>query len=181
MVKKIDKMQLLWIVVVFVLMIINLILVLKFIIQPNKEESDIQEIKVVSENKEKIQTIYVPKSNEELIKKLATMGERDRMEYYCGVYFKHIEKGEYEEAYNLLYSEFKQKYFPELDDFKKYVKKTYPKEYALEYDDISRQGYIYVLKLKILDVLGSKENNKSQRIVVKENTYNDFVVSFQVI
>ena len=103
------------------------------------------------------------------------------MQYYCGQYFKHLEKHEYDAAYNLLYTEFKQNYFPTVEEFEEYVKKTYPEQWALDYDDITRQGDLYVLRLKILDVLGSRENEKIQRIVVRENYYNDFVISFQVI
>ena len=103
------------------------------------------------------------------------------MEYYCGEYFKHLEKKEYEEAYNLLYSEFKQNYFPSLEDYEEYVKKTYPSNWALKYEDITRQGNIYVLKLTVIDMFGSKEDEKSQRIVVREDNYNNFVISFQVI
>ena len=109
------------------------------------------------------------------------MKERDRIEYYCGEYIKKIEEKDYESAYNLLYPEFKEKYFPILDKYKEYIEKTYPKDFALEYDDITRQGKLYVLRLKVLDVLGNKENEKIQRIVILENDYNNFVLSFQVI
>ena len=103
------------------------------------------------------------------------------MEYYCGEYFKHLEHKEYDQAYALLYPEFKQNYFPTLEEYETYIKNNYPKSWALEYEDITRQGNIYVLKLKILDILGTKDNEKSQRIVIKENNYNDFVISFQLI
>lgn len=126
-------------------------------------------------------TITVPTSEEELIRKLSKMGERDRMEYYCGEYFSHLEKKEYNEAYELLYDEFKKNYFPTVDDFIAYIEKTYPEKWALSYGDITRQGDIYVLKIEILDILGSRDNQKSQRIVIRENTYHDYVLSFQVI
>lgn len=182
---KLDKKDIILIITIVILIIVNLTVYLKKVLIPKQgnELSTDQSSTVVakSEKKENSQTVEVPKTNEEIVKKLATLGERDRMEYYCGVYFKHIEKKEYDEAYKLLYPEFKQKYFPTIEEYEQYIQKTYPKNWALEYDDITRQGSIYVLRLKILDILGSKDNEKVQRIVVKENNYNDFVISFQVI
>lgn len=182
---KLDKKDIILIITIIILIIINLTIYLKKVLIPKQENklSTNQSSTVVSEStqKQNNQTVEVPKTNEEIIKKLSTLGERDRMEYYCGVYFKHIEKKEYDEAYKLLYSEFKEKYFPTIEEYEEYIQKTYPKNWALEYDDITRQGSIYVLRLKILDILGSKDDEKIQRLVVKENNYNDFVISFQVI
>lgn len=182
---KLDKKDIILIITIIILIIINLTIYLKKVLIPKQENklSTNQFSTVVSEStqEQNNQTVEVPKTNEEIIKKLSTLGERDRMEYYCGVYFKHIEKKEYDEAYKLLYSEFKEKYFPTIKEYEEYIEKTYPKNWALEYDDITRQGSIYVLRLKILDILGSKDDEKIQRIVVKENNYNDFVISFQVI
>ena len=178
--RKIEKTDIVLILIILILIIINLILYLKKEIKTNQDDT-YQLSTVLSEKKQQNEQIQIPQTNEEIIKKLSTSNERDRMEYYCGEYFKHIEKHEYEQAYNLLYTEFKQKYFPTIEEFEEYVKKTYPKAWALDYDDITRQGDIYVLRLKIYDVLGSRENEKIQRIVIKENYYNDFVISFQVI
>ena len=179
---KIEFKYLILILIVIMLIIINLILFAKKIVIPKQQQEKKYQLTTVVKEKEKsTQTITVPQTDEELIKRLSTLGERDRMEYYCGVYFKYLENKEYEKAYNLLYTEFKTKYFPTIEEYEQYIQKTYPQTWALEYDDITRQGSIYVLKLKILDILGSKENEKSQRIVIKENSYNNFVISFQVI
>mgnify|MGYP000217003885 CR=1 FL=1 len=180
--KKLGKTDLILIIIILILIVINLTLYTKKILQPKQDEQKTYQLTtVVRDKEENTKKITVPETDEEIIKKLSTLEERDRMEYYCGVYFKHIEKKEYEQAYNLLYTEFKKNYFPTIEDFEEYVQKTYPSTWALEYSDITRQGTIYVLKLKILDLYGSKENEKSQRIVVQENNYNDFVISFQVI
>lgn len=166
----------LWLVVLILIILILSIVVSNFGRKDNSQQP--QALNIVSENKT---TVAVPKNDEELVKKLATMGERDRMEYYCGEYFKHIEKQEYEAAYNMLYDEFKKNYFPSLEKYEEYVKKTYPESWVLEYDDISRQGNIYVLRLKVGDAFGSKDDVKVQRVVIQENNYNNFIMSFQVI
>lgn len=120
-------------------------------------------------------------SKEEVIKYLSGLGEYDRMKYYCGEYIKLLKHQEYEKAYSLLYDEFKQNYFPTYDEYVQYVKSFYPSLFAVKYDDISRQGDLYILRLKIIDAHSSNENNEVvQRFVFKENDYDDFVLSFQV-
>ena len=175
---KFEKIDIfLWLVVLILIIAILTIIVENF----GKDDEQLlvaNKTTVIEENNTAVQ---VPKTDEEIIKKLSTMGERDRMEYYCGEYFNHIEKKEYQAAYNMLYGEFKQRYFPTLEKYQEYVEKTYPSSWVLEYDDITRQGNIYVLRLKVGDALGSKEDTKVQRIVIKENNYNNFVMSFQVI
>lgn len=177
----VNKKDLILLIIILLIAIISLIAFVKEFSKDNNEQpaNNTVNSNVISESK-KVQ-VTVPKTQDEIAKELSTKGERDRMEYYCGEYFKHIEKEEYDAAYNMLYTEFKLNYFPTVEEFEEYVKKTYPSSWALEYDDITRQGNIYVLRLKIYDVLGSKEDEKIQRIVIKENNYNDFVLSFQVI
>ncbi len=182
--QKIEKLDIILIIIILILIVVNLVLYTKKIEQPKYmmyQTSENTSPTFDKKDKEETQIVEVPQTEQEIIQKLSTLGERDRMEYYCGIYFKHIEKKEYEEAYNLLYPEFKEKYFPTLEEYETYINNTYPANWGLEYEDITRQGYIYVLKLKVLDLFGSKENEKSQRIVIKENNYNDFIISFQVI
>lgn len=176
--KRFELLDVVLVLIILVLIIISLIIVAKKNAKPESEQT--YQIQVKQEEK-KDDSVQVARTDEEIVKKLSTQGERDRMEYYCGEYMKHIENQEYEKAYNMLYSEFKEKYFPTLEEFEEYAKKTYPSEFALDYDDITRQGDIYVLRLRIFDVLGSKNDEKVQRVVVKENNYNDYVISFQVI
>ena len=181
--ERIDVKLLVLILVVIILVIINLILFTKKFLQPKvADEKANGTVTIAGHDEKKSEEVALaPRTDEEVIKMLSGYKERDRMEYYCSVFFKHLENHEYEDAYNLLYPEFKENYFPTEKEFEEYVKKTYPSEWALIYDDITRQGNIYVLRLKILDVLGSKENEKIQRVVIRENNFNDYVISFQVI
>lgn len=177
--RKLKKRDVFLVITILILIIINLIMFVKEYAKPSSQTLD--NSGKVSQVKSEKEEVIVPKDEKELILKLSKMKERDRIEYYCGEYIKKLEQKEYEAAYNLLYPEFKENYFPTIDKFKEYIDKTYPENFALEYDDITRQGNIYVLRLKILDVLGSKEDEKIQRVVIRENDYNNFVLSFQVI
>ena len=177
----VNKKDLILLIIILIIAIISLTLFVKEFAGNKEEQQDNNVSNSTTTQNSTNNQVSVPQTQDEIAEELSKKGERDRMEYYVGEYFKHLEKGEYDEAYNMLYAEFKQNYFPTVEKFEEYVKKTYPSTWALDYDDISRQGDIYVLRLKIYDVLGSKENEKVQRIVVKENNYNDFVLSFQVI
>ena len=178
--KHLSTTDIILIIIVLILMFIALNLLIQNYAANKKAKKSNSANTVVSNNTTNNTTYTVPQTEKEIIEDLSTKGERDRMEYYCGIYFKHLQKKEYEAAYNLLYADFKEKYFPTIDEYIEYIKKTYPENYALEYDDITRQGYIYVLDLNILDIFG-EQDKKTQRVVLKENTYNNFVLSFQVI
>ncbi len=182
---KFDKNEFILILIIAILIVVDLILYAKYILVPKKNQEFQQKsvIKTISNQDESNKPVFqtLPRTVDDTTKYLSSLDERSRMEYYCSEYFSHIEKKEYESAYNMLYAEFKQNYFPKLEDFEAYIEKTYPSQFAISYDDITRQGSIYVLKISVLDILGSRDNKKTQRIVLKENNYNDFVISFQVI
>lgn len=114
--------------------------------------------------------------------KLKTMDERERMEFYFGIFLDYIESAEYEKAYNLLYGEFKNNYFPSLESFTKYAQKTFPELAEIKYENIERNGDVYVLWIEIIDVInGVSDERKKMNIVIRENDYNDFEMSFSVI
>ena len=169
-------------IIVLLLIVINLIICLKKYMLPKQNEENQIKTTAQSATTKQTQKNEVPQTDEQIKKYLSTLGERDRMQYYCGKYFNYLKKKNYVAAYSLLYSEFKDKYFPTENEYEEYIKKLYPNFYSLEYDDISRQGDIYVLRLKILDLKKGKDEqgDNVQRIVIKENDYNDFVLSFQV-
>lgn len=114
--------------------------------------------------------------------RLQGMEERDRMEYYFSMFLGYIESEEYEQAYNLLYPEFKEKYFPSLEKFEEYMPTIFSEMTNIEHENIERNGEVYVLWINITDALNQKPDEKKQmNIVIKENDYNDFVLSFSVI
>lgn len=120
--------------------------------------------------------------NQNIVGTLQNMKERDRMEYYFGEFLHYIEDEEYEEAYDLLNEDFKKNYFPKLDDFKSYIPTVFSEMTNIKHENIERNGNVYVLWLKITDALNGKPGEeKEMNIVIKENDYNDFEMSFSVI
>lgn len=193
-----DKKKIIFLAVILITLIvivINLILVAKILpgsgIGSNSEKQKVeltvtvpnaghaQEIEK-AKNAEKVEQEEKEKEEQEQ-EKLKEMTERDRMEYYFNEFISYIKEENYSAAYDLLYPEFKENYFKTLEEFRDYAKKLYPKSVAFSYNDIQRQGYIYVLIVDVIDPSKKVSEAKSQRIVIKENNFNDFVLSFQVI
>ena len=166
--KKVKRKQVIMICIVFILAIFNIILIYKHNII---KEDSLQ----IEEETQKIR-------NEKIVNKLADMNERERMEYYIATFVNYIESKEYEKAYELLYDEFRQRYFPTLEDFTKYAEETFPTMMNIEHDNIERNGEVYVLWIYVSDILnGEKDDKKAMNVVIKENNLNDFVLSFSVI
>lgn len=119
------------------------------------------------------------KNKNGITEKVLSMGEADRIKAYIGQFLTSIESKKYDEAYSYLNEEFKQNYFQNVDTFKSYVEKKYPTNPKILYESVTRQGEIYVAKVKISDLFNSDFKEFSQRFVVRENAANDFKISFQ--
>lgn len=164
-----------------IIYLIGLILVVIIVVislkQSKKQESNIQAKEEINEDE------IINREKENITAKLQNMEERERMEFYCGIFLNNIENREYEKAYDLLYSEFKENYFPTLESFTHYVQKAFPKMIGVEHMNIERNGDVYVLWINIEDLLNGKPTDEKQEmnIVIQENDYNDFVMSFSVI
>ena len=111
------------------------------------------------------------------------MDEYERIRYYFGKYAKALEAGDYESAYNLLHKDFKGEYFKTLEDFTKYVQRKYLPIISVEYGGVVRLGAYYVMTINFLDLFNSTDEEtviaKTQKFIIYENNYNDFVMSFQ--
>ena len=181
-IKKNRVLNIVLLIVTLICVSINIVLLLNKFLIPRRESEVIYKEKLNKKmqlNKTNSDNVSSEQNQLELLKKGT---ERDRIEYYCGQFFKNIENKNYERAYQVLYPEFKQQYFPTIEDFEKYVQKTYPSVLAINYDDFDRQRDIYITTVLVDNAL-AKDNSKqfSQRIVVQESDYNKYVLSFQVI
>ena len=178
---KLFKYKIIVAIIICVLIVINNILYIKYI-QMRGDTNKIENSKQILENNNNNDEEIEQKSEEEQkLEKLKSMNERDRMEYYFSEFISYIKSEDYSKAYELLYPEFKENYFKTQEEFRDYVRKIYPKSIAFSYNDIQRQGYVYVLIIDVIDPTQKSDAKKSQRIVIQENDFNDFVLSFQVI
>ena len=158
--------------------IVNIILFSKILQKSNKTNSNSE---INTDSVEEIKQKTEEEIEAERLEKLKQMTERDRMEYYFAKFIKYIKDEKYTEAYNLLYPGFREKYFKTQEEFRDYAKKTYPNSVGFSYNDIERQGSIYVLIITVIDTNKNVGEEKNQRIVIQENDFDDFVLSFQVI
>lgn len=120
--------------------------------------------------------------NQKLVAVLQDMEERERMEFYFSIFLSYVEEGKYEKAYQLLYEDFKNTYFPTLEDFENYIPTVFSEMSSIEHENIERSGDVYILWLSISDAVnGSPDNKREMNFVIREIEYNDFEMSFSVI
>lgn len=143
---------------------------------PKKKDYDYENM-----SKEEIQVAVDEKLNEIEKKDLSAMGERDRIEYYLSSFIDAIENKKYEEAYEMLYEDFKTNYFPTLASFEEYAPKTFPKICVIEYTNIERNGNVYIVWATMSSALAGKDTGVEMKFVIQENGLNDFDLSFSVI
>ena len=118
-------------------------------------------------------------NNQAELEALYNMSEQERITYYCAEFFKLVDTRNYDKAYDLLYSEYKENYFPTKESFSKYMEDYFPDDFSLSYTNFERLGDIYVLWVNVNDTLnGSRGHNFSMNVVIKENDFNDYVLSF---
>lgn len=164
-------MILILIIVLVLLFIVNLIL--RNTLQEQQEENVVDTNTVTAEEIEQ-------NAKDRELEGLINADERTRIQQYCGTFIRHIENGEYDKAYDLLYPDFKTNYFKTLEDFTKYVQEKFPSDLiVVSYDNIERQGQYYILFTTITSPL-RPDYSMEERFFFVENDFNDFKVSFEV-
>ena len=115
-----------------------------------------------------------------MTEKLSNMKERDRMEYYITTFLNYAEDGNYSKAYNMLYENFKAKYFPTDLKFEEYAKTHFISMEDKEFTNIERQDNTYYMWVTIKDVLNGKKDDPGVEytFVIRENSLNDIDLSF---
>jgi hypothetical protein len=117
-----------------------------------------------------------------MTEKLSKMKERDRMEYYITTFLNYAEDGIYTKAYNMLYEDFKTKYFPTQLKFEEYAETHFVSMEDKDFTNIERQDNTYFIWVTITDVLNGKKDDPGveYNFVIRENGLNDVDLSFSV-
>ena len=164
-----NKKILILIIILFALLLISLIVLLR-----NLKKAD------GSKSLNSGQATYIEEEKKkEEIKSLSEKSEQQRMQYYCGKFFNLIDNQNYESAYELLYSDYKENFFPTLANFKRYFQEYFPSDFSLSYENMERLGDIYVLTVSLSDLVNrTSGHNFKFYVVIQENNLDDFVISF---
>ena len=166
---KIDQRK--FIIAVTIILVVVLILGLFIYKLLTKDNTQATYEKAVLERKEKIKEVAV--------QDLTGMTEQERMEFYCAQFFKYISVRDFDSAYDMLYHEYKENYFPTIESFETYMIEYFPAEVAVRYDNLERLGNIYVLWIHISDVYnGTYGHSFDMNVVIREDAYNDIKMSF---
>ena len=86
-------------------------------------------IKLVSKEEQELskEAVLAKQETETAINNLSKETETDRIETYLSNFIGKIENQNWSDAYEILYDEFKNNYFPSEDSFKKYCDLYFPK------------------------------------------------------
>lgn len=172
------KKILLVIAFLMLLLIIILILLSSFKnVEIEVSNNQVEDITVSIENSN-----IVDQANQAELERIKSMNERTRIEYYVANYIKLIEHQDYEKAYSFLNKDYKKNYFNTEKEFEDYCKNTFSSMLDVKYNNFERNGEIYVVWLTITDAIGgSKDSGIEMTFVIKENTFNDYELSFSKI
>lgn len=162
------------IIVIGILIIILLVLV--DIVKNNSKGQDYSNL-----TKEEISVAIQKEVDEMELSTLASKSERDRIEYYVAKFIQAVEEKNYEKAYDMLYEDFKNNYFPTLSSFEEYAESKFSKLITVDHTNIERNGEYYILWTTMSDPISGKSSGKDMNFVVRENDLNDFDMSFSVI
>lgn len=167
---------------IHILMILAIILLLVVGYSVVKENNNEEENTIQTDVNVAIDVEEISKSSEQdELKKLSEMTERNRIEYYISNFIRDVEEKNYEKAYSVLNKDFKKNYFPNKKDFVEYVKNKFTVMTDVQYTNFERNGQIYVSWLTITDAInGGKNFGEEMNFVVKENNFNDFELSFSI-
>ena len=163
-------------IVILILIAINISIFIKY----NKKEN------IIEQNTIEIQEKIEEKStltgvDEKLKNKITGLGERERIEAYYGSFINAIQTKDYSKAYNMLNENFKNNYFNQEADFENYIKSKYPtSNIIVKYNNIERQGEVFIITVTLDDAFDSNFEEIEQRVVIRENSANNFKISFQV-
>lgn len=166
-----SKEQKIIVVIVAILIIVMFVIsVAKKAVVPEEELTEEQKLELIRKEEET-----------KTIDRLVDMTERDRIEYYFSEFIRDIDNGNYKAAYSVLNSKFKENYFKTEEEFTSYVKSYFPKEIAIEYNNIERNGNTYVLWVNVSNALSvDKTNLKEMNVVIREHAVHDYELSFSV-
>ena len=107
------------------------------------------------------------------------LSQSERIRRYLGEYIGFLKNGDYDSAYAKLNEDYKKNYFPDVNTFKDYIQKYYPKHISISYESERVQGEICVVEINFSDAEDKSFKEFTQRYVVKENGAYDYTISFQ--
>ena len=183
---EIDATLILLVIIFLVTIAVNIkVLIDKFIAPATSNKLIAREYeKLIGERDSKLEELRKIKNSDEIyeeeLKEVKKMAEKKRMTFYFSKFITYIEEKDYGKAYNILYDEFKQNYFPTYDSFKEYAEEKYPDFMRIDHTYMSRQGEYYILTVDIYNLLTNELVEEQQRYVIKENDFYDYVLSFEV-
>lgn len=166
---KLDRKNIIMI-IVFVLLIIFGIFTYYIIKKKNYRDN----LRKLNYSEEKVQE-HIKKVDE-----LKYLNEDKRARKYLNYFIKNIKEKKYDEEYAKMYSEYKNIFFPTLNDFDIYIKNNFPKDPVVKINNFENIGGLFILFVDILDKDDASNSLKNMKFIYKEEDLNKYVFSFSV-
>ena len=136
------------------------------------EETAIMQYKVILDD-------YTIDSNE-FITKYNAASFQEKMELNIQKFIKMINSKDYENAYNLLNTEFKNNNFIDLQQFINYVTTSFYNYNDVRFNTFSTQGDIGIYEININGVVNDIDVTQTKTIIMKLGTGTNFEISFDI-
>lgn len=103
-----------------------------------------------------------------------------RARKYLNIFINNIKENKYDEEYFKMYYEFKNIFFPTLQDFENYMKENFPKDPAVKINNFEAAGDLFILFVDIVNKDNPERTLKNMKFVYKEENLMEYVFSFSV-
>lgn len=120
------------------------------------------------------------KNHIEKVEDLKYLNEDKRARKYLKYFINNIKDKKYDEEYFKLYNEYKENFFPSLNDFEIYIKENFPKDPIVKINNFENIGGIFILFVDIIDKDNFENSLKDMKFVYKEEELNRYVFSFSI-
>lgn len=120
------------------------------------------------------------KNHIEKVEDLKYLNEDKRARKYLKYFINNIKDKKYDEEYFKLYNEYKENFFPSLNDFEIYIKENFPKDPIIKINNFENIGGIFILFVDIIDKDNFENSLKDMKFVYKEEDLNHYVFSFSI-
>jgi len=118
--------------------------------------------------------------NQKFIKEYNSSDETKKVQMNIDKFIQMINAKDYKSAYELLYDDFKNNYFPTEDVFKQYIKNNLFEYNKITFDNFTNEGDTYIYELVVSDKLENSTKEKILTVIMKLKEGTDFVMSFSI-
>lgn len=117
---------------------------------------------------------------DKFIENYTTLTLKEKMELNIQKFIKMINNKDYESAYNVLNNNFKQNYFPNLQEFTNYITNNFYNYNDVVFTNFTSEGEVGIYEVNIRGVVNNRDVMMTKTIIMKLGEETEFEMSFNV-